>query len=908
MTVNDQDPYSVTNTDKDPEETAEWNESLDSLVAAQGHERGREIMLSLLKRSKDLHLGVPMVPTTDYINTIAIEDEPDFPGDEKLERRYRAWIRWNAAITVHRAQRPGIGVGGHISTYASSAALYEVGHNHFFRGADHESGGDQIFYQGHASPGMYARAFLEGRLSEDQLKGFRQEKSQAPNGLPSYPHPRLMPEFWQFPTVSMGLGPINAIYQAQNNKYITNRGIRDVSEKQVWAFLGDGEMDEVESRGALQWAANEKLDNLNFVINCNLQRLDGPVRGNGKIIQELESFFRGAGWNVIKVIWGREWDDLLANDHEGALRDLMNRTPDGDYQTYKAESGAYVRENFFGRDPRTLKMVEHLSDEQVWNLKRGGHDYRKVYAAFKAASEHKGQPTVILAKTVKGYGLGPSFEGRNATHQMKKLTLDNLKQFRDEMHIPITDAALEADPYQPPFYHPGEDDEAIQYLQERRRELGGYLPERRTKYTQLELPEAKTYDVVKKGSGKQEIATTMAFARLLKDLLRDKSIGNRIVPIIPDEARTFGMDAYFPTAKIYNPAGQHYTSVDREQLLAYKESAQGQILHVGINEAGAFAAFTAVGTSYATNAEPLIPVYVFYSMFGFQRTGDAMWAAGDQMARGFIMGATAGRTTLTGEGLQHADGHSILLASTNPAVVSYDAAYGYELGHIVRAGIERMYGGKHEDPNVMYYLTLYNEPLVQPVEPENFDVEGALKGIYHLAAPTITGPKAQLMASGVAVPWALEAQQLLAADWGVAADVWSVTSWTELRRDGLAAEEHNFLHPNEEARVPYVTEKLADAKGPFVAVTDFMHAVPDQIRAFVPGDFATLGADDFGFSDTRAAARRYFKIDSHSLVVRTLELLVKRGEMDPAVPAQAIEKYSIHDVNEGTTGSAGGES
>ncbi|MBH0054055.1 MULTISPECIES: pyruvate dehydrogenase (acetyl-transferring), homodimeric type [unclassified Salinibacterium] len=908
MTVNDQDPYSVTNTDKDPEETAEWNESLDSLVAAQGHERGREIMLSLLKRSKDLHLGVPMVPTTDYINTIAKEDEPDFPGDEKLERRYRAWIRWNAAITVHRAQRPGVGVGGHISTYASSAALYEVGHNHFFRGADHESGGDQIFYQGHASPGMYARAFLEGRMSEDQLKGFRQEKSQAPNGISSYPHPRLMPEFWQFPTVSMGLGPINAIYQAQNNKYISNRGIKDVSEKQVWAFLGDGEMDEVESRGALQWAANEKLDNLNFVINCNLQRLDGPVRGNGKIIQELESFFRGAGWNVIKVVWGREWDDLLANDTEGALRDLMNRTPDGDYQTYKAESGAYVRENFFGRDPRTLKMVEHLSDDDVWNLKRGGHDYRKVYAAFKAASEHKGQPTVILAKTVKGYGLGPSFEGRNATHQMKKLTLDNLKKFRDEMHIPITDAALEADPYQPPFYHPGEDDEAIQYMQERRRELGGYVPERRTKYTQLELPEAKTYDVVKKGSGKQEIATTMAFARLLKDLLRDKSIGNRIVPIIPDEARTFGMDAYFPTAKIYNPAGQHYTSVDREQLLAYKESPQGQIVHVGINEAGAFAAFTAVGTSYATNGEPLIPVYVFYSMFGFQRTGDAMWAAGDQMARGFIMGATAGRTTLTGEGLQHADGHSILLASTNPAVVSYDAAYGYELGHIVRAGIERMYGGKHEDPNVMYYLTLYNEPLVQPAEPENFDVEGALKGIYHLSSPTITGPKAQLMASGVAVPWALEAQQILASEWGVAADVWSVTSWTELRRDGIAAEEHNFLYPNEEPHVPYVTTKLADAKGPFVAVTDFMHAVPDQIRAFVPGEFATLGADDFGFSDTRAAARRFFKIDSHSMVVRTLEMLVKRGEMDPAVPAQAIEKYSLHDVNEGTTGSAGGES
>ena len=625
-------------------------------------------------------------------------------------------------------------------------------------------------------------------------------------------------------------------------------------------------------------------------------------------MQELESFFRGAGWNVIKVIWGREWDELLARDHEGALRDLMNRTPDGDYQTYKAENGAYVRENFFGRDPRTLEMVKEYSDDQLWGLKRGGHDYRKVYAAFKAASEHKGQPTVILAKTVKGYGLGPSFEGRNATHQMKKLTLDNLKQFRDVMHIPITDAALEADPYQPPFYNPGPNDEAIQYLQERRRELGGYVPERRSKYTQVSLPEDSTYEVVKKGSGKQEIASTMAFARLLKDLLRDKGLGHRIVPIIPDEARTFGMDAYFPTAKIYNPAGQQYTSVDREQLLAYKESPQGQIVHVGINEAGAFAAFTAAGTQYATNGEPLIPVYVFYSMFGFQRTGDAMWAAGDQMARGFIMGATAGRTTLTGEGLQHADGHSLLLASTNPAVVAYDAAYGYELGRIVHAGLDRMYGGTHPNPNVMYYLTLYNEPIVQPAEPENLDVDGVLRGIYHLKSAEVQGPRAQLLASGVAVPWALEAQHLLAQDWGVSADVWSVTSWTELRRDGLAAEEHNFLNPNEEPRVPYVTQKLSGSDGPFIAVTDFMHAVPDQIRQFVPGDFATLGADDFGFSDTRAAARRYFKIDGPSLVVRTLESLAKRGLVDRAVIGQAIEKYRLMDVTAGTTGSAGGES
>lgn len=908
MTVNDQDPYSVEAMDSDPEETSEWAESLDALVAEKGHQRGREIMLSLLKRSKELHLGVPMVPTTDYLNTIAPENEPEFPGDEEIERRYRAWIRWNAAMLVHRAQRPGIAVGGHISTYASSAALYEVGFNHFFRGQDHPGGGDQIFVQGHASPGTYARAFLEGRLSADQLDGFRQEKSHAPNGLSSYPHPRLMPDFWQFPTVSMGLGPINAIYQAQLNKYLTNRGIKDASDQHVWAFLGDGEMDEVESRGQLQVAANEGLDNLTFVINCNLQRLDGPVRGNGKIIQELESFFRGAGWNVIKVVWGREWDDLLARDHDGALRNLMNVTPDGDYQTYKAESGAYVRENFFGRDPRALELVKDLSDEQIWNLKRGGHDYRKVYAAFKAATEHKGQPTVILAKTIKGYGLGPSFEGRNATHQMKKMTLDNLKTFRDAMRIPISDAQLEENPYLPPYYHPGTDDEAIRYLHDRRRELGGYLPERRTNHTAISLPDDSAYAIAKKGSGTQEIATTMAFVRLLKDLMRAKDFGNRIVPIIPDEARTFGMDAFFPNAKIYNPNGQHYTSVDRELLLAYKESPQGQIVHVGINEAGALAAFTAIGTSYSTEGEPLIPIYVFYSMFGFQRTGDAIWAAGDQMARGFMIGATAGRTTLTGEGLQHADGHSLLLASTNPAVVSYDPAYGYEIGHIVRSGLDRMYGGNHPDPNVMYYLTVYNEPIVQPAEPEGTDVEGIVRGIHRLSESTVQGPKAQLLASGVAVPWIIEAQELLANDWGVSADVWSVTSWTELRRDGVAADEHNFLNPDAERRTAYVTQKLSGSGGPFVAVSDYMHAVPDQIRAYVPGDYATLGADNFGFSDTRPAARRFFKIDGPSVVVRTLELLADRGEVDRSLPAQAIEKYRLHDVNAGTTGTAGGES
>ncbi|WP_234399391.1 pyruvate dehydrogenase (acetyl-transferring), homodimeric type [Psychromicrobium lacuslunae] len=898
--------------DRDPEETAEWIESLDSLIKEQGTERAQFIMRSLLQRAGAQSVGVPMVTTTDYVNTIPADQEPEFPGDEEIERKYRAWLRWNAAVMVHRAQKPSIGVGGHISTYAGAATLYEVGFNHFFRGKDHPSGGDQVYFQGHASPGMYARAFMEGRLSEEDLDGFRQEKSKEGHGLSSYPHPRLMPEFWEFPTVSMGIGPMNAIYQAQSNRYLENRGIKDTSDAQVWAFLGDGEMDEPESRGLLQLAANDKLDNLNFVINCNLQRLDGPVRGNGKIMQELEAFFRGAGWNVIKVVWGREWDSLLAKDDDGALVDIMNTTVDGDYQTYKAESGGFVREHFFGKSPQTKEMVADMTDEEIWNLKRGGHDYRKVYAAYKAAVEFKGKPTVILAHTVKGYGLGTHFEGRNATHQMKKLTLQDLKDFRDHLRIPITDEQLEADPYSPPYYHPGMDAPEIKYLMERRQALGGFLPERRHQHTELTLPGDKAYEVANRGSGKQLAATTMAFVRLLKDLMRDKEFGKRVVPIIPDEARTFGMDSFFPTAKIYNPKGQNYLSVDRDLVLAYKESPAGQIVHAGINEAGSVAAFTAAGTSYATHGEPLIPIYVFYSMFGFQRTGDGLWAAADQMTRGFVIGATAGRTTLTGEGLQHADGHSLILASTNPAVVSYDPAYGYEIGHIMRSGLERMYGKDgsltEEQRNVMYYLTVYNEPILQPAAPEELDVNGIVKGIYLLAPAKIDGPRTQLLASGVAVPWALEAQQILAEEWGVSADVWSVTSWTELRRDGLAAEEEQFLNPAAQARTPFVTQQLAGATGPIVAVTDHMKAVPDQIRQFVPNEFATLGADGFGFSDTRAAARRFFKIDSHSIVVRALEMLARRGEIDWQAPTQAIEKYRLLDVNAGTTGNAGGDS
>ncbi|NMO52971.1 pyruvate dehydrogenase (acetyl-transferring), homodimeric type [Actinoplanes sp. TBRC 11911] len=893
--------------DIDPEETNEWVESLDGVIDERGTKRARYVMLRLLERARERQVGVPPLTSTDYINTIPPEDEPWFPGDEFVERRIRAYIRWNAAMLVHRAQRPEIGVGGHISTYASSASLYEVGMNHFFRGKDHPGGGDQIFYQGHASPGMYARAYLEGRLSADKLDGFRQELSHPGGGLPSYPHPRLMSNFWEFPTVSMGLGPLQAIYQARFNRYMQNRGIKDTSQQHVWAFLGDGEMDEVESIGAIGLAAREELDNLTFVINCNLQRLDGPVRGNGKIIQELESRFRGAGWNVIKVIWGREWDPLLAADTDGALVNLMNVTPDGDYQTYKGESGAYVRENFFGRDPRTRKMVDGLSDDEVWNLKRGGHDYRKLYAAYKAATEHTGQPTVILAKTIKGWTLGSHFEARNATHQMKKLTLDDLKGFRDRLYLDISDKQLEENPYLPPYYHPGKDSEEIQYMLERRRELGGFIPSRRTKGKVLQIPEPKVFGDVKRGSGKQKVATTMAFVRLLKDLMKDKEFGARWVPIIPDEARTFGMDSLFPTKKIYSPFGQTYTSVDRELFLSYKEAINGQILHEGINEAGSTASFIAAGTSYATHDEPMIPLYIFYSMFGFQRTADELWAAADQMTRGFLLGATAGRTTLNGEGLQHEDGHSLLIAATNPAVASYDPAFAFEIAHIVESGLHRMYGEKQE--NIFYYLTVYNEPIVQPAEPEGVDVEGIVKGIYRYApAPQTTGPKAQILASGTGMQWALKAQQLLAQDWGVGADVWSVTSWTELRRDAVEAEEHNLMNPGDELRKPYVQRKLEGTEGPVVAVSDFMRAVPDLIARWVPNDYTSLGTDGFGMSDTRHALRRHFHVDAESVAVATLRQLALRGKVPSHVPGEAAKKYAIDDVNAAPVGETGGDS
>jgi len=826
-----------------------------------------------------------------------------------VERRIRAYIRWNAAVMVSRANRPGMGVGGHIATYASAASLYEVGFNHFFRGKDHGESGDQVFFQGHAAPGIYARAFLEGRLTEEQLNGFRQELSHPGGGLPSYPHPRLMPDFWEFPTVSMGLGAIDAIYQARFNRYLLAREIKDTSRSHVWAFLGDGEMDEPETRGAIQVAAREELDNLTFVINCNLQRLDGPVRGNGKIIQELESSFRGAGWNVIKVIWGRDWDPLLAKDTDGVLVNKMNTTPDGQFQTYAVESGAYTRENFFGGDPRLRAMVEHLSDDEIRNLSRGGHDYRKVYAAFEAAQAHVGQPTVILAHTIKGWTLGPDFEARNATHQMKKLTVAELKEFRDRLYLEIPDAALEAE--LPPYYHPGEKSDEIQYMKERRAALGGYLPRRVVRARPVTLPGDGPYAELKKGSGKQPVATTMAFVRLLKDLMKDPEIGWRFVPVIPDEARTFGMDSLFPTAKIYDPHGQTYEAVDRNLLLSYKESTKGQILHEGISEAGAMGSTIAAGTAYATHSTHMIPVYVFYSMFGFQRTGDQMWAFGDQLGRGFLIGATAGRTTLTGEGLQHNDGHSVLLASVSPACVAYDAAWAYELSYIVKDALRRMYGSSPEHPdgeNIFYYLTVYNEPYQQPAEPADYPggtealERDILRGLYRYAdTPAPAGsaeneadrPRARILASGVGLRWALEAQQLLAEDWGVAAEAWSATSWTELRRDAVECDEWNMLHPDVEPRVPYLTGALAEHPGPVVAVSDWIRAVPDQIARWVNAPFTSLGTDGWGFSDTRPAARRFFHVDAASITLAVLTELVKTGELKPEVLSQAIAKYKL---------------
>ncbi|MCP9208497.1 pyruvate dehydrogenase (acetyl-transferring), homodimeric type [Streptomyces cucumeris] len=876
--------------DRDPEETAEWGASLTAVTQAAGPHRAAYLMRRTLERAEGTGLALPPLLESDYVNTIPTAAEPAFPGDEEMERRITAWNRWNAAAMVTRGSRDGL--GGHIATFASAAWLYETGFQHFFRGKEAPGGsGDQLYIQGHASPGVYARAFLDGRLTEHHLDRFRRETGG--DGLPSYPHPRRLPWLWEFPTVSMGLGPLSAIYQARFNRYLANRGIKDTAGSHVWAFLGDGEMDEPESTAALALAGREGLDNLTFVINCNLQRLDGPVRANFKIVQELEAQFRAAGWNVVKSLWGSAWDELFALDTSGALVRRLREVPDGQFQTYATRDAAYIREHFFGADPELARLARGVTDAKLtecFHTSRAGHEPRKVHAAYRAAMDHKGAPTVVLAQTVKGWTLGPGFESRNANHQMKKLTGKEFRTMRDLLELPIPDSEL-ADELVP-YAHPGADSPEVRYLQERRAALGGPAPARKVHPVALPEPAAKPFEALAKGSGSQEIATTMAFVRLVKDLMRDKETGKRWVPIVPDEARTFGMESLFPTAGIYSPLGQTYDPVDRDQLLYYKEAANGQILNEGITEAGSMADFTAAATSYATHGEPMIPFYIFYSMFGWQRTADQMWALADQLGRGFLIGATAGRTTMTGEGLQHADGHSHLIASTNPAALAYDPAFAYEVGVIVRDGLRRMYGPDAED--VFYYLTVYNETKVQPPMPSGEGVEeGILKGLYRYReaeAPAAEAPRIQLLASGTAIHWVLEAQKLLADDWGVAADVWSATSWSELRRDALSCDTARL---NGEDRVPYVTRALAGAPGPVLAVSDWMRAVPDQISQWVEQDWSSLGTDGFGLSDTREAARRHFGVDAPAIVVAALDRLARRGEVNGTAAKEAARHYGL---------------
>jgi pyruvate dehydrogenase E1 component len=877
--------------DIDPEETSEWLDSLQSVIDIRGKSRARYLLTRLLEEARQHGVGVPSMVSTPYINTIPAEQEPWFPGDEYIERRIRAFIRWNAVVMVARANRRFDGLGGHLSTYASAAALYEVGFNHFFHGKADGGFGDQVFMQGHAAPGIYARAFLEGRLDEEHLDAFRREVGAEGAGLPSYPHPRHMADFWEFPTVSMGLGPLNAVAQARFNRYLLHREIADTSRAKVWAFLGDGEMDEPESTAGLSVAAREQLDNLIFVVNCNLQRLDGPVRGNGKVIQELEAIFRGAGWNVIKVVWGREWDELLARDSDGVLVNKMNETVDGEFQKYSVESGDYIREHFFGPDPRLRAMVEHLSDDDLRKLSRGGHDYRKLYAAYKAAVEHVGSPTVILAKTVKGWTLGPDFEARNATHQIKKMTEAELKTFRDRLYLDIPDSVLEGDAL-PPYYHPGKDSPEYEYLMERRRALDGFLPDRVNRPKPIGTAKDDTYTDLLAGTGeKVQASTTTAFARLLRKLMQDPDVGSRVVPIIPDEARTFGLDALFRDMKIYSPLGQLYEPVDAGLLLSYREARNGRILEEGITEAGSMATFTAAGTSYATWGQHVIPFFIYYSMFGYQRVGDLVWAFGDQRGRGFMLGATAGRTTLTGEGLQHCDGHSQLLMSVMPNCRAYDPAFAYETAVIVRDGIARMYGPEPED--CFYYLTLYNENYSMPAMPDGVE-EGIVRGLYrYAAAPEDRKLRVTLLGSGTMLREAVDAQRMLLDDHDVAADVWSATSYKLLREDALSVERWNRLHPTEAPRTPYVTDQLGGADGPIVAVTDYMKAVPDQVARFVPQPFLPLGTDGFGYSDTRAALRRHFEVDAAHIVVAALDGLAMQGKVAGDVVDKAIRLYGL---------------
>jgi pyruvate dehydrogenase E1 component len=876
--------------DIDPTETAEWLESLDAVASTHGKTRARYLLGRLNQRARQLQLGSAQSVSTDYVNTIPTEEQPFFPGDEHIERRIRAYIRWNAAAMVIRANKSADGIGGHLSTFASSAALYEVGFNWFFRGKEDGMPGDAVYFQGHATPGVYARAFLEGRMGESELDGFRFEV-QRPDGISSYPHPRLMPEFWEYPTVSMGLGPINSLYHARFLKYLQHRRIEDTSDTRVWCFIGDGECDEPETLGSISLAARQGLDNLTWVVNCNLQRLDGPVRGNEKIIQELEGVFRGAGWNVIKVIWGSRWDELLQRDVDGVLLNKMNTTVDGNFQRYAVESGAFIREHFFGPDPRLRKLVEHLSDDELRNLPRGGHDYQKIYAAYKAATEHEGQPTVILAKTIKGWTLGQGFEGRNSTHQIKKMTKAQLLELRQRLHLEDEIPADQLEGGIPPYYKPADDSTEMQYMRERRKALDGFLPQRAPKVRRpLARPSDAPFKSFFEGSGGREVSTTMALTGMLRELMREPEFGRRVVPIVPDEARTFGMDSLFREFEIYAPFGQQYKPVDHELLLSYTEDVDGQILEEGITEAGSMSSWIAAATSYAHQGVPMVPFYTFYSMFGFQRVGDLIWSAADSRARGFLLGATAGRTTLMGEGLQHQDGHSQLLASTVPVCQAYDPAFAYELAVIIADGLERMYV---DEEDVFYYLTVYNENYEQPAMPDGAR-DGVIEGLYRWAdAPEGQQAQATIIFSGPAQGAARQAQRDLAERWGVGAELWSATSYKRLREEALEVERWNRLHPEADPRTPRVTELLASSAGPIVAVTDYMRIVPEQVARFAPRRFVALGTDGFGRSDTREALRGFFETDAASVVVTVLAELANEGTSERSVGADAIAAYQL---------------
>ncbi|MGE0193106.1 MAG: pyruvate dehydrogenase (acetyl-transferring), homodimeric type [Planctomycetota bacterium] len=880
--------YGTRQNDNDPVETREWIDSIEAVLASQGPDRARYLLARLLDRARHGGYVPDRLLNTDYVNTIPPELEPPYPGDEAMEERIGDIIRWNAAVMVSRANVNFSGLGGHISTFASAADLYDVGFHHFFRGKEDGSAGDQIYFQGHASPGIYARSYLEGRMSEELLDSFRRETKRG-SGLSSYPHPRLMPEYWEFPTVSMGLGPISSIYQARFNRYLSARGIVDTSGSRVWCFVGDGETDEPETLGALSVATREGLDNLTWVVNCNLQRLDGPVRGNGKIVQELETVFRGAGWNVIKVLWGTEWDDLLARDVHGLLRSRFNDIVDGQMQRFRAEDGAYIRKHLFGTDPQLMALAAHLTDDDIWAMRRGGHDLRKIHAAFRAAVDHKGRPTVVLAQTVKGFALGEGFEAKNVTHQMKKMSLDDLRAFRDRLGLPISDAALPDAPY----YHPGPDSPEVEYVLECRRRLGGLMPKRwPNPKVKVAVPGSDLYDEFMLGTKNPGgVSTTMAFVRLLTKLIKDPELGRRVVPIIPDEARTFGMEPLFRQVGIYAAFGQLYEPVDKGQLLYYRETRDGQVLEEGITEAGSMASFTAAGTSYATHGEPMVPFYTFYSMFGFQRVGDLAWAFADMRGRGFLMGATAGRTTLNGEGLQHEDGHSHILAAVIPNLISYDPAWAYEIAIIVREGLRRMIG---EEQDVFYYITIQNENYEQPPMPEGVE-EGVVKGLYlYRRAETKRKKHVQLFGSACILNQALEAQALLAEKFDVSANVWSATSYQQLRHDALTAERWNRLHPDATPRKTYIERVLEEHDGPIVAATDYIKLVPDQISRWVPNRYITLGTDGFGMSDTREALREHFEVDARWIAAAAVHALAQEGTITTKAAAKGLADLGIN--------------